>query len=87
MSSHNKFKGSDLRAIRVHGNKTQEEMAKHVGISNNTYSNYERDVGEVKAGQLFAWMRFCNLNISSFFEQIDKCSEAIDDSTPKRVRK
>ncbi|HEL2052679.1 TPA: helix-turn-helix transcriptional regulator [Streptococcus suis] len=58
---------SKLYALRRERNITQEQMAKHLGISTSTYRNKEMDRQEFKSSEMFAISRHLGLEISEIF--------------------
>ncbi|HEM5162787.1 TPA: helix-turn-helix transcriptional regulator [Streptococcus suis] len=58
---------SKLYALRRERNITQEQMAKHLGISTSTYRNKEMDRQEFKSSEMFAISKIFEMEISKIF--------------------
>ncbi|WP_449461339.1 helix-turn-helix transcriptional regulator [Streptococcus suis] len=58
---------SKLYALRRERSITQEQMAKHLGISTSTYRNKEMDRQEFKSSEMFAISKFFEMEISKIF--------------------
>lgn len=64
-----KIIASNIRAERNRVKLTQEEVAKHLGISTKTYISYEDDARSICATTLLELSRLFNCNISAFYLQ------------------
>lgn len=64
--------GTDLRRMRERSKKTTVEMANKVGVSRNTYENWEKDVGQPKINQFISLCTFCAVDLSPLLNQFGK---------------
>ncbi|TMO97533.1 helix-turn-helix transcriptional regulator [Pseudoalteromonas ruthenica] len=64
--------GTDLRRMRERSKKTTVEMAKRVGVSRNTYENWEKDVGQPKVNQFILLCTYCAVDLSPLINQFGK---------------
>ena len=64
--------GTDLRRMRERSKKTTVEMANKVGVSRNTYENWEKDVGQPKINQFFSLCAFCAVDLTPLLNQFGK---------------
>ncbi|KID57390.1 XRE family transcriptional regulator [Pseudoalteromonas luteoviolacea] len=72
--------GDDLKSMRVNAGLTQKEMADKLGISRETISNYELDVGQPKMRDFLKWLIVCKIDTRSVVNQIDAIQNQVDKS-------
>lgn len=61
-----------LRELRARKNKTQEEVAKSLGIATQTYNAWERDISNVGISKVYAVANYFGVKIDEI--QIEKVS-------------
>ena len=61
--------GDDLYAMRKSKGKTTKQMAQHLGVTRNTYENWEHGVGEPKMSQFIKLCVFCAVDVSPLLNQ------------------
>lgn len=66
--------GKKLKQIRIAKNKTQLEVAEHLGVSRNAYTNWEVGTRRVNAEQLVALANYFGVTLDYF-----------NDSTPDKT--
>lgn len=66
----NNITGDDLRRIRVARRKTTRQVADAVGVTRQTYENWEADKGQPKINQFITLCTFHCIDFSSIFSQI-----------------
>jgi transcriptional regulator with XRE-family HTH domain len=59
-----------LRELRARKNKTQEEVAKSLGIATQTYNAWERDISNVGISKVYAVASYFGVKIDEI--QIEK---------------
>ncbi|KKE82334.1 hypothetical protein N481_00655 [Pseudoalteromonas luteoviolacea S4047-1] len=64
--------------MRVNAGLTQKEMADKLGISRETVSNYELDVGQPKMRDFLKWLIFCKIDTRSVVNQIDAIQSQVN---------
>lgn len=52
-----------LRELRARKNKTQEEVAKDLGIATATYNAWERDISNVAVSKVYAVAKYFGVSI------------------------
>ncbi len=72
--------GEDLRRMRIAAGKTTQQMADLVGISRQTYENYENDIGKFSYAYFQVWCDHCGINLNPIREQFKALRTIIDDS-------
>ncbi|MBQ4878378.1 helix-turn-helix domain-containing protein [Pseudoalteromonas luteoviolacea] len=75
--------GDDLKSMRVNAGLTQKEMADKLGISRETVSNYELDVGQPKMRDFLKWLLFCKIDTRSLVNQIDQIQNQVNGSVKR----
>ena len=73
--------GDDLRRFRKYARKTTAQAAKHLGVSRNTYENWEKDVGQPKMAQFLKLCAFYSVDISSLFKHLAKLNDQKEDNS------
>lgn len=56
-----------LKELRARKNKTQEEVARELGISTQTYNAWEKDISNVAVSKVMAVAKYFNVNIGEIF--------------------
>ncbi len=56
-----------LRELRARKNKTQEEVAKELGISTQTYNAWERDISNVAVSKVYAVAEYFGVTIDDIY--------------------
>ncbi|WP_440054967.1 helix-turn-helix transcriptional regulator [Pseudoalteromonas sp. T1lg65] len=79
-----KCTGNDIRRMRLAAKKTTQEMADLVGISRQTYENYENDIGRFSHEYFQVWCMHCGIDLSPIIEQFMVLRQLIDDSQLRR---
>jgi DNA-binding XRE family transcriptional regulator len=66
----NNITGDDLRRMRVNKRKTTNQVAKAVGVTRQTYENWERDISQPKINQFIVLCTYHCIDFGSIFSQI-----------------
>ena len=62
--------GEDLRHVRLSADRTMEEVAKDVGVSRATISNWEKGIGKPDIDQFLDFYSYCGRNMKIIYEEI-----------------
>ncbi|MDF2177012.1 helix-turn-helix transcriptional regulator [Aliiglaciecola sp. CAU 1673] len=62
--------GNDLRALRLHANRTTSQMAEIAQVTRQTYENWEKDVGQPKINQFISLCVHCGLDASGLVRSL-----------------
>ena len=73
--------GQDLADLRRHLQMTTSEVADHVGVTQMTYENWEKDVGQPKMAQFLKLCAFYSVDISSLFKHLAKLNDQKEDNS------
>ena len=60
---------NNIRAERNRANLSQEDVAKLLGVSRETYSSYEKDARVIRATTLYNLSQILQCSINAFFIQ------------------
>ena len=71
--------GKNLRKIRESKNKSQQEVADHLGVERKTYGNWETGATKVNSSTLQQLAEFFKVDIKEFFK--DKSSNIVISQT------
>lgn len=69
--------GDDLKNMRLLAGKTQKQMADLVGISRDTYLNYEKEVSKIPLEYFVVWSKVCKIDFTSIFKQLTDCKFSV----------
>ncbi|CAM3845107.1 helix-turn-helix domain-containing protein [Pseudoalteromonas maricaloris] len=78
--------GDDLKAMRKKAGISQEQMAKKLGCSLKTITNYELDVSDIRSKLLFQWFMYCKIDAKSLLNQIKELSSTMNGSEKTKIQ-
>lgn len=67
--------GTRVRLRRLELGITQQELARHIGVTFQQVQKYERGVNRISASKLFAVSRLFNVDVQFFFEGMGAVEE------------
>ncbi|RZG01608.1 XRE family transcriptional regulator [Pseudoalteromonas sp. CO348] len=79
-----KYNGDDLRRMRLAAQKTTQQMADLVGISRQTYENYENGVSRIPWDHFQVWCKYCDIDLSPIIKQFQALRSLISDTQLRR---
>ncbi|MCO7189623.1 MULTISPECIES: helix-turn-helix transcriptional regulator [unclassified Pseudoalteromonas] len=72
--------------MRLLAGKTQQQMADLVGISRDTYINYEKEVSKIPLEYFIVWSKACKIDFTSIFRQLTDCKFSVEAKGILRAR-